>query len=163
MLALAALLLIAGGARAAVEAGQPACDYCGMILEHPEFGGEIDTHAGQRKIYDTVECMAAAVLTDSVRQRDIRAIRLADHDAPHSKVPLERTVFLHCRAIESPMGMSLLAFSKRARAEQACPHQVGRVLDWRGVLALVDSTWFQGKLSVERHATIPHAKSRPTQ
>jgi copper chaperone NosL len=146
-----ATLLHAARARAALDAGRPACDYCRMILSEPAFGGEIATRSGQRKIYDTVECMAAAVLTDSVRQSDIHAIRLVDHDAPHARITLGRTVFLHCPEIRSPMGLSLTAFATRARADSACPHHGGRLLDWRGVLVLVDSTWFQGKLAVEPH------------
>jgi copper chaperone NosL len=146
-----AVLLHTGRARAGLDAGRPACDYCRMILSEPGFGGEIATRSGQRKIYDTVECMAAAVLTDSVPQRDIQAIRLLDHDAPHARIALAHTVFLHCPEIASPMGLSLVAFAERARAERACPHPGGHVLDWRGVLAYVDSTWFQGKLAVEPH------------
>ena len=159
LLALAAACY-AGQVRAALDAGRPACDYCRMILSEPEFGGEIDTRSGPRKIYDSVECMAAAVLTDSVRQRDIRAIRLVDHDAPHARVQLGRAVFLYCPTIESPMGLSLAAFAARTRAERACSPAAGRLLDWRGVLTLVDSTWFQGRLSVEHHAAVPHASRR---
>jgi len=146
-----ATLLHAERARAALDEGRPACDYCRMILSEPGFGGEIATRSGQRKIYDTVECMAAAVLTDSVRQRDIHAIRLVNHDAPHAHIPLAHTVFLHCPEVQSPMGLSLLAFASRARADSACVHHGGRLLDWRGVLTLVDSTWFRGRLAVEPH------------
>src|SRR5882762_7485605 len=60
--------------RAALDQGRPACDYCRMILTEPGFGGEIAVRSGPRKIYDSVECMAAAVLTDTVPQREIRAI-----------------------------------------------------------------------------------------
>ena len=146
-----ATLLAAGRAGAALDAGRPACDYCRMIFSEPGFGGEIATRSGQRKIYDSVECMAAAVLTDSVPQHDIQAIRVVDHDAPHAPITLGHTEFLHCPNLQSPMGLSLLAFATRARAERACPGHGGRLLDWRGVLALVDSTWFQGKLAVEPH------------
>ena len=150
LLALAALIQPAP-ARAAVDAGRPACDYCRMIFSEPGFGGEIVTRSGQRRIYDAVECMAAAVLTDSVPQREIQSIRVVDHVAPHERIALGHTVFLHCPAIESPMGLSLLAFAGRDRAERACPKHGGRLLDWRGVLTLVDSTWFQGRLAVGPH------------
>src|SRR5258708_36469077 len=135
-------MLSAAPARAAVDAGRPACDYCGMIFEDPAFGAEVTLRSGERKIYDAVECMAAAVLTDSVSQRDIRAISLVDHDAPQARLPLARATFVHCRALESPMGLSLAAFATRTRAAAACGGGAARVLDWRGVLALVDSTWF---------------------
>lgn len=138
-------------ARAALDAGRPACDYCRMIFTDPRFGAEITTRSGQLKIYDAIECMAAAVLTDSVPQRDIRGVFVRDHDAPHARIALSRAVFLHCPKLESPMGQSLLAFGSRARARQACRSLEGRVLDWRGVLTQVDSVWFQGRLAVESH------------
>jgi len=161
-----ATLLHAACAGAALDAGRPACDYCRMIFSEPGFGGEIATRSGHRKIYYTVECMAAALLTDSVRRSDIHAIRLVDHDAPHAHIPLAHTVFLHCPAIQSPMGLSLLAFASHARADSARSHHGGQRLDWRGVLTLVDSTWFQGKLEVEPHVgglakPNPAAASRP--
>jgi hypothetical protein len=150
-LLLLAAVLLAGPARAALDAGRPACDYCRMIFSEHGFGGEIVTRSGRRKIYDTVECMAAAVLTDSVPQRDIHAIRVVDHDAPYAHIALRHTVFLHCPELQSPMGLSLLAYADSGRAGRACPRHAGRVLDWRGVLALVDSAWFQGRLAVEPH------------
>src|SRR5260221_11182334 len=148
MLVLAGMLS-AAPARAAPDAGRPACDYCRMIFEDPAFGAAITLRSGQRKIYDAVECMAAAVLTDSVSQRDIRAISLVDHDAPHERLPLARAAFLQCRTYESPMGLSLAAFPTRARASAAGGAGMGRVLDWRGGLAVADSVWVPGPLSAE--------------
>src|SRR5262249_24394018 len=100
---------------------------------------------GTVKIYDAVECMAAAVLTDSVSQKDIRAIALVDHAEPTARVALDRTVFLHCPSIESPMGQSLAAFRSGVQPQEACPTG-GAVLDWRGVLTQVNTVWFQGRL-----------------
>lgn len=141
-------VLSAGHSRAGPEPDRPACAYCRMILEDERFGAEITTRSGARRRYDAIECMAAAVLTDSVPQRDIRAIVLVDHDAPHARIALARTVFVHCPEVESPMGLSLLAFPSRTRAARACSPRTGRVLDWRGVLTHVNETWFQGRLTV---------------
>jgi copper chaperone NosL len=156
--ALLALGLAAGAASGAVEAGRPACDYCRMIFEDPRFGTEVTLKSGRKKIYDAVECMAAAVLTDSIAVRDIRAVTLVDHARPGVRVPLERTVFLHCPGEGSPMGQSLLAFGSRASADSTCPAPNGTILDWRGVLEQVNSVWYQGKLAVEPHVKIAGAK-----
>ena len=150
----------AGTVHAALDQGRPACDYCRMMFSDPAFGAEIAMRNGTRKIYDAVECMAAAVLTDSVPQRDIRAIRLVDHDLPHALLPLDRTVFGLCPSFESPMGLSLAAFGTRERAEHACRAEGSRVLDWRGVLTHVNTTWFQGRLAVEPHAGTHAPRSR---
>jgi len=159
--ALAALALAPGAALALLDEGRPACDYCRMIFdEHPLCGGEILTRSGARKIYDSMECMAAAVLTDSVPQRDIRAIALVDHAHPTMHVPLARAVLVHCPEMETPMGLSLVAFRTRADAQRACPSRAVRFIDWRGVLTHVDTTWFKGSLDVDRHVGAQGAKPR---
>jgi copper chaperone NosL len=133
-----------------------------MLLEDPRFGAEITLGSGRKKIYDTVECMASAVLTDSVAARDVRALTLMDHARPGTRVPIDRVVFLHCPEIASPMGQSLLAFRSRAEADSTCGSLRGTLLDWRGVLTQINSTWFQGKLAVEPHVKFPKLKSSAT-
>ncbi|MEQ1831578.1 MAG: nitrous oxide reductase accessory protein NosL [Candidatus Eisenbacteria bacterium] len=156
VVALVALVLVptlwAPRAAAELGDGHRACDYCRMLVEHDDFGGEVELRSGQVKLYDAIECMAAAVLTDSVAQRDIRAIRVIDHDAPHARLGAGQAVFVHCTAIESPMGQGFLAVRTRARARATCAPPHGTVLDWRGVLARVNRAWFVGKLSVDAHA-----------
>ncbi len=151
MAVLAAACLTNRPAHAAVDAGRPACDYCRMILTEPAFGGEIRLRSSASRIYDSIECMAAAVLTDSVAQRDIRDIAVVDHDAPHARLPLAGAALLQCPRIESPMGLGLSAFQDRVRARRVCPAPAGSLLDWQGVLAHVNRVWFLGKLSVKAH------------
>lgn len=139
-------------ARAALDAGRPACDYCRMILGEPAFGAEARLRSGAVRIYDSIECMAAAVLTDSLRQRDILALSVVDHDAPHARLPIARATLVHCPRIESPMGLGLLAVRGPSRARALCPAPAGGVLDWKGVLGHVNRTWFAGRLAVDSHA-----------
>jgi copper chaperone NosL len=139
---------------AALDQGRPACDYCRMLLENPRFGAEIALGSGARRLYDAVECMAAAVLTDSVAMRDVRSVALVDHARPGTRVTFDRVVFVRCPELPSPMG-SILAFRSRAEADSTCPPSRGARLDWRGVLTHVNATWFQGRLAVEPHVTFP--------
>lgn len=151
--ALALLVLLSTSrVHAAIDAGRPVCDYCRMIMSDSSFSGQIGLDRGGKRIYDAIECMAAAVLTDSVPQRNIRSITVARHDRPSVRLSLDRAVFVYCPAIESPMGLSLAAFASRVQAERACSQNSGRVLDWRDVLERVNTTWFQGKLTVAPHA-----------
>lgn len=150
--AVALLALSPHPAGAALDHGRPACDYCRMLVEQPGFGGEVRLRSGAIKRYDAIECMAAAVLTDSLPQRDILAIFVIDHDAPHAKLPVGRATLVHCTSIESPMGQGFVAVRDRARAGATCAAPAGTLLDWRGVLSRVNQAWFLGKLSVEAHA-----------
>ena len=138
-------------ARAALDAGRPACDYCRMIFTRRDFGGEIRTRTGERKIYDSIECLAAVVLTDSVRQEQIRAIAVIDFAKPHARVSVERAVFLRSPTLESPMGLSFAAFGTRSAAAAARRKYPGTLMDWRGVLDRVNELWFKRTLSVKTH------------
>jgi hypothetical protein len=148
---LLAAALVPGGA-AASHSGPRTCTYCLMPIDDPGFGGEVRLRSGKVRVYDSIECMAAAVLTDSVPRAQIRAITVTDHDAPHAQLPVGHATFVHCPRIHSPMGQDLLAVRGRAGAQATCPAPEGAVLDWRGVLTRVNAVWFQGKLSVQDHA-----------
>ncbi len=152
-----ALGLAAGGAASAAgPAPAPrGCDYCRMRIEDPAFEGEITGERGRRWRFDAIECMAAAVLTDSVPPRAIRAITARAVAPPHAPLDVRRARFLHGPGLPSPMGMHLSAHAGEAAALAAKRRHGGRLLDWRGVLATVDSLWFQGRLDVDRHAGLP--------
>jgi copper chaperone NosL len=160
-LAVAALLAAAlapAGATAATDLGRPACDYCHMLLEHADYGGVITTTAGRRLIYDAIECMAAAVLTDSVPPRTIRSMTVKDYRAPHASLDAGRAVFLHSPTLESPMGLGLSAHASAARANAVRAAHPGELLDWKRVVAHVNDTWFLGKLDAAGHARLPRPR-----
>jgi copper chaperone NosL len=166
LLAAAALAIaLAGAAQAAgPAAGEPAprgCDYCRMRIEDPAFEGEITGERGRRWRFDAIECMAAAVLTDSVPPRAIRAIAARAVARPHAPLDVHRARFLHGPGLPSPMGMHLSAHASESAALAARRRHGGRLLDWRGVLATVDSLWFQGRLDVDRHARLPASSAQP--
>ena len=129
-----------------------------MIFEDPRIGAEITLGSRAMKRYDAIECMAAAVLTDSVAVRDVRSVTFVDYARPATRVPIDRAVFVHCPEIQSPMGLSLIAFRSRAEVDSTCPGPRGTILDWRGVLTQVNGTWFQGKLAVEPHVKFPRLR-----
>ena len=152
-LVLAALL--AGPAEARLDAGRPACDYCRMLITEQAFGVTATLKGGSTRIYDAIECAAAAVLTDSLPARRLRTLTFVDHDAPHRPLPLARTVFLHCPSLESPMGQSLFALASRPRAAATAAAYDHTVLDWRGVLLRVNQAWFQGQQPMARALAWP--------
>ena len=136
---------------------RPVCAYCRMFIEHDEYGGEIHTTSGRRLVYDAIECMAAAVLTDSVPPASLRTMTVTDFAAPHAAIGAGRAVFLHCPALESPMGLGLSAHVTNETARAALGARAGRTFDWGQVVAFVDSIWFQGRLDAPAHAVLPRS------
>ena len=143
------------GAGAGAGPAQPVCAYCRMLIEHADYGGQIEAADGRRLVYDAIECMAAAVLTDSVAPSTLRTITVTDFGAPHAAIGAGRAVFLHCPSLESPMGLGLSAHATRETAHAAQGARAGRTFDWGQVVAFVDSIWFQGKLDAPGHVVLP--------
>lgn len=152
-----ALLLAIPPARAAMDHGRPACDYCRMILSDKRFGGRVQTVRGTWQLYDSIECLAAAVLTDSLPPARIRRVELWRYDAPGVPVLLSGATLVQCPAVESPMGVSLLAFASPAAARNACAPPL-RLLGWREALEVVNTRWFEGKLDPASHAVLPGSR-----
>ena len=137
--AMAAAVTPAG---AAVDRGRPACDYCRMVFTRPQFGGEIRTADGRRLIFDAAECMAAYCLRQA-RTTDLVAVRAVRYDAPAARIDVHRAWFVRSDSLESPMGLNLAAFATHRRAQAEAKRTRGRVLSWRSVVTLVDTTWFR--------------------
>lgn len=155
--AASALAAIATGATPKA-ASPPACSYCRMLVADSAYGGAIRTTDGRRLVYDSIECMAAAVLTDSVPPRRIRAAFVREREAPHRELDPAKAVFLQSATLESPMGLNLSAHASAAAAQRARGIGEGLLFDWRQVLEHVDARWFQGRLDVPSHAKLPAAK-----
>lgn len=145
-IALAALLVagaVAPAARAAVDMGRPACDYCKMILTEPAFGGRIVTTAGKTLIFDAAECMAAFCIHPMIWPGQIRSMWVVDHDRPARLVAARRAHYLMSDALPSPMGLNFSAYRTAADAEAARRRYPGRILRWNEVVTHVRRTWYR--------------------
>lgn len=159
--ALAGLVLSPTPSHARLDEGRPACDYCRMIITEPAFGVTATLRDGRTMIFDAIECAAAAALTDSLPARQMRTLTFADHDAPHTPLPLARTTFVYSAALESPMGQGLLAFKSATRAKAVAAGKPYTLLDWKGVLARINQVWFEGKQPMARALAGPPGAAGP--
>jgi len=157
-LAIVSALATAAAAAAPAGASAPACSYCRMILSDPAYGGTLRTTNGRLLRYDSIECMAAAVLTDSVPPRRIRAASVVEHEAAHRTLDAARAVYLYSPALQSPMGLGLSAHADSAQALRTRGLGEGLLLGWAQVLERVDLVWFQGRLDAAGHAKLPATK-----
>jgi copper chaperone NosL len=132
------ILLLAAGCSHGPEPivyGQDLCDHCQMVIMDERFGAELVTSKGRIYRFDAVECLAAYVLE---HQPDaIHSMWVTDFDDPGQLIPLEAAFFVHSAAVQSPMGMNLLAFGKAVDTVSVQNRFRGEILDWDGVLALV--------------------------
>jgi nitrous oxide reductase accessory protein NosL len=119
-----------------------ACDYCGMAIEQPRFGGRMQTFDRRSLRFDATECMAAFTL----RPRDgaLAAVGLwsVRYDRPGAEIDARQAVYLLSDSLASPMGLGLSAFADRRTAEALRAKVGGRLLDWTQVVERVRERWF---------------------
>lgn len=140
-LALVLICPLASPARAGTDEGRLTCDYCRMILEHDDFGGDLRTADRRVLIFDATECMAAYWIThhDSVKIESMSSIR---RERPAERINALRAWYVHSDSLPSPMGMRLAAYGSAAMAYSQARRPHGTVLKWWQVVDLVQRTWF---------------------
>ena len=120
--------------------GDDHCAYCKMTIADERYGAELVTTTGKVYVFDSIECLAAHQLEERVAEEAVHSLWVVDFQAPPKLVAVPDAFFLHSRDLRSPMGANLTAFGPGI-TQQAVTHSFfGEILDWPGVLGLVDTT-----------------------
>lgn len=119
------------------------CDYCGMLIEQPRFGGRMQTLDRQTLRFDATECMAAFTIRPRNGELAPVAMWSVRWDRPGAELDARKAVYLHSESLPSPMGLHLSAFPDARAAAAARAKHPGRLLDWDQVVGLVRERWFQ--------------------
>lgn len=144
-MAVAASMLLLLGMAACTPAPKPLahgidqCAYCKMTLSDERYGAELVTKKGKVYVFDSVECLAAHQMEARVPLAETHSLWVVDFQDPPNLVEVSDAFFLHSRDLRSPMGLNLTAFGPGIR-QQAVEHAFyGDILDWDGVLHLVQT------------------------
>jgi copper chaperone NosL len=121
---LAALLGCTQGERP-IAYGEDVCAHCHMTVSDQRFGAEIVTDKLRVLVYDSVECLAAALRK---RTGNDTKVLVADVLTPGSLIELSAAVIVRSKKISSPMGGSLAAFRNREAADQFISSHGGEVI-----------------------------------
>lgn len=141
--------------------GQDNCAYCKMGLANDQYGAELVTTKGKTYAFDSIECMAAHLVEERTTTDDVHSLWVVDFQHPPNLIAVDDAILLHSRDLRSPMGMNLTAFGPGI-TQQAVEHSFyGDVLEWRGVVDLVDTTMLGD--GVNPHATLQPTGHRPSQ
>lgn len=126
--------------------GVDICAHCKMTIVDRRYAGELVTRKGKVYKYDSVECLAAAYLEETIARGDIHQLYVVNANESQRFLPVREAVFLHSEQIRSPMGLNLLAFASRDEAMSARRAFQGKLMAWENVLEIVRQAW---KKSVE--------------
>lgn len=115
-----------------LASGNDACEQCRMTVSDTRFGGEVISHKGRLRTFDSAECLAGYVVAagDSL---DKTKVFVADYET-RQMVPAISAHFLRGGSVHSPMGRELVAFSSSHHAAELVKKYGGELLTWGQVL-----------------------------
>lgn len=131
-------------------AGEDSCRYCRMTIDDPRFGTMVMTARGRLETFDSIECLAGYVSSQTVGSAP-RAIWVADVEHPSRWLDVTRARFLYGSTLHSPMGRRLAALDAAADVEAVRHRFGGELLSWPAVLTLLAN-----------HAAVPVPSSTPS-
>lgn len=136
--------LLAAGCRGGPEPiryGEEECAYCRMRIEEPRHGAQAASARGLAYKFDSVECLAAWVRSNTLPENEIGSLWVTDFEEPDRWLSASEAVYLWSERIQSPMGIGLAAHGSPEAAEEHRAHVGGEILTWEEVLDLVTSEW----------------------
>ncbi len=124
-----------------INYGADSCDYCRMIIADAGFSAQLKTKKGKVYKFDSIECLAAFVLSKRVKEEEILAMWVADFANKDSFIRVEKAKFLVSENLRSPMGLNISAYSSEEDLQKAFRNFGGTVMSWEEVLSYVRKRW----------------------
>lgn len=124
-----------------IEYGRDSCAFCRMIIADAGFAAELKTKKGKVYKFDSIECLAAFVLSGYVKRDEILAMWVADFANKDNFLRVEEAKFLVSDRLRSPMGLNISAYSNEEDLQTAHRNFGGRILTWEEVLSYVAEKW----------------------
>jgi copper chaperone NosL len=121
--------------------GESDDPYCGGRVEKIRWGGEIETAAGERLRFKSVECLAGFLAEGRIPRDEVAAVRVVDFPHGSLLIPAETARYIHTPLLASPArrGLNVMAASTEKLAVSLQDAYAGRLLSWDDVLDLAAS------------------------
>lgn len=128
-----------------IEYGNDTCNYCRMLISDQRYGAELVTKKGKMYKYDSVECLAAEYLKETIPHAEIHSMWVADFNTPGKLINAREAIYFRSPQLHSPMGLNITALANRQMAENVKNMFPGEFLSWEEVLKIVDQEWLQNQ------------------
>jgi copper chaperone NosL len=120
-----------------VAIGEDVCSHCLMTVADERYATELITTKGKVHFFDSVECLAHFYLEQD--RAEVASMWVTDFHTQVRMIPADEAFYLRSKDLRSPMGMNLTAFGDGIEPETVLNSFIGEILDWDGVLALVEA------------------------
>lgn len=111
-----------------ISYGEAACDFCRMTIVDNQHAAQLVTNKGKVFNFDAAECMIN--YTNEIDNNTIGLLLVSDYNHPGILIDVESATFIISKAIPSPMGANLSAFSDSEDAEKIQKEKGGNLYDW---------------------------------
>jgi copper chaperone NosL len=119
--------------------GDETCARCMMGISDTRFGAELVTSTGKVHKFDSIECLAT-FYDETDAPRSVRSLWVTNFASPGEFLPAAGAAYLVESRFNSPMGLSVVAFSEDVDADSITAAFGGRVVDWEEVRIRVRSS-----------------------
>ncbi|WP_020532853.1 nitrous oxide reductase accessory protein NosL [Flexithrix dorotheae] len=117
-----------------IRYGQDACHYCKMKIVDNRYGAELVTQKGKIYKFDAVECLIHFYKEEESIKQQTKYLLATSFNAPGTLQNIEGMNFLRTKALPSPMGMFLTAFSNTVTANEFKDNHGGDVYTWESLM-----------------------------
>ncbi len=125
-----------------VTIGHDECAHCRMIISERPFASQIVSTTGKVWFFDSVECLAAYEIADSIDEERVHSRWVPNFNNPEEWLEAETSFYLHSINLRSPMGLHLSSYKNKEDANEKQQEFEGEILNWDDVKLLTWREWF---------------------
>ena len=113
-----------------VAYGTDECAYCKMIIMDHRYGAELVTQKGKIYTFDAAECLIEYLYRNEGLEQNASYLLVTSYTEPDQLIDARSASYLVSKAMPSPMGAYLTAFSSRQTAEEYHAEKAGELYTW---------------------------------
>ena len=118
---------------APIEYGDDQCEFCKMGVVDKSHSAQYVTSKGKQFKFDAIECLIREIDDPEIEESTLAFILVADYSNPGKMIDASTATYIVSKAIKSPMGANLSAFSNADDAKSIVAEKGGDVYDWEGI------------------------------
>ena len=112
----------------AIEYGKDQCSFCKMNVVDKTHAAQYVTKKGKQFKFDSIECMINGL--NNKNEQNLAMLLVANYGNPGEMIDAKTATYLISKAIKSPMGANLSAFSSKDKAEELQQKHEGLIFTW---------------------------------
>ncbi len=115
----------------ALVLGKDNCNFCKMTISDNRFGAELITRKGKIYKYDDSHCLLAFLKSETIPEKDIADIYIADFSGNHALINTNKAFLLQSDSISGPMNGHIIAFESSTQMKEAKEKYKAALVVWK--------------------------------